>query len=297
MPKVTVELNVDHVERPQPPFGGRVYLTDVSDFWRIAELGFPELQDVGRGNPGGRIKIQCPEQDDRWLRAVEIIERHGFKLASNMAVGQGTNLFHVYRNRVYDAVEIEEAPLLHAHPRCADQIMADWGYGGDNETGWIAQANGRFAKKLSFGRLDSLPVMIFDEELKAVLENENLIGLDFIPVKFDRPDKAKRALWQLAQTHKMPPCLLPRVTQRREPYAGDNSFGALWDEGGYSPMELRFNHAQVHEMGQFDIATSREKIGSNEKMMQTEVVVSQRFREVMQKLKIKGLEYIPVRLV
>lgn len=50
-------------------------------------------------------------------------------------------------------------------------------------------------------------------------------------------------------------------------------------------------------MGAFDVTTTQEKVGLHHRMMHTAVVVRQRFRLVMEKLKIKGLEYVPVRLL
>lgn len=139
--------------------------------------------------------------------------------------------------------------------------------------------------------------MLFGNELKQHLENSGLRGLSFMPVRYDKPERAARQLWQIAQNNKMPPCLLPRLTQSGFDFKDGAKTDAKWYDEGYSPVELKFRRKSVDAMQLFDVATTIEKVGSNPGYMHTQVIVTQRFREVMKKAKVKGINYFPVRLL
>jgi hypothetical protein len=297
MPAVTVEFAVEHAKEVTPPYANGVTLTSLRDFWKIVDMGFPETRGVGKGKPLGNAEIRCSESDPRVDAILKIFAKHGYFPAKNVAKF-GSNEFTIIRRRTYRPDEIAEAELLRAHPNFPYFTMADWIPGGNDETGWTGEANARLKKKLSFGHFDSLEVMLFSAELKERLEAERLAGLTFVPIRYDKPSRAARQLWQVAQNTKMPPCLLPRFTQLAEPFTEESRDGAFWlESGGYCPVELRFHRREVAAMGEFDVATTREKAGANFNMMHTDVIVSHRFRQVMADAKVKGIEYFPVRLV
>ncbi len=295
MPKITTELRIRHVVKPAPPFPGGVHLTSLSDFWEIADLGFDAEQKLPHAKPGGRLEIRCPENDPRLPKILRIIARSGYTCSSTMAVGKGTNQFYLKHARTYTPAELDAAELLTARPDYPHYPMAELGELGDDDTGWQAVATTRIKKNHPFGHFDCLEAMVFSEPLKLHLET--VLGLTFHPIPYNPPSPAARALWQLAHHIKLPPCLLPRVTQTKEPFTDENQNGAIWDEGGYyHPVELRFPHSAIAAMGTSHAATTQEKIGPNNAMMISEVIVTQRFRTAMAGAKVKGIEYTPVRL-
>ncbi len=70
-------------------------------------------------------------------------------------------------------------------------------------------------------------------ELKRELAAENLIGIDFKPVLFDKREKARGEFWQVTSKIVMPPCLLPMMA------IPDNPPMVVYDDGGrYARQEL-----------------------------------------------------------
>ncbi len=49
------------------------------------------------------------------------------------------------------------------------------------------------------------------DDLRQELLDTGLVGLEFLPLRWDQPEKAKAVFWQMSSHVTMPPCLLPRV--------------------------------------------------------------------------------------
>lgn len=299
MPTVELEFSIEHVSQKQPAFASRVNLADLHDFWRIADLGFRDRMEVGQGNSGGRLKIRVDENDPRLSLILKILSEHGYhpsKRAST-TVSEREHSFSIQKYRNYSEAEICAAPLLMLRPRFCKDVMANY-FGGDDDHGWIAKADKRLEKKkLEIGHFDSFEAILLGQRLHDLLEQSRLAGLDFMPVRYDHPEKAARQLWQFGHKIVMPPCLLPRQGVDRLDYVEGEPNGAYWDDAGYVPPELRFRRDAVEAMGDFDVARTREKVGFHAGHYRSEVIVSQRFREVLEKAKITTIDYVPVRLV
>lgn len=276
-----------------------VYLPSLADFWRIVDLGFVDRMQVGSGNSGGRVKIETDVDDPRLTTVFDILSSHGYrpsKRAQTTVAGR-EHEFAVIRRRTYNENEIAAAPLLMLRPRFCDDVMANY-YGGDDDQGWIAKADKRLEKeKLEIGHFDSFEAILLGAALHDQLLSADLAGLDFIPVRYDHPERAARQLWQFGHKVKMPVCLLPRQGVDRLDYVEGERNGSYWDDGGCVPPELRFRRSEVEAMGHFDVARTREKIGFHGGHYRSEVIVSQRFREVLEKAEIKTIHYVPVRLI
>ena len=167
---------------------------------------------------------------------------------------------------------------------------------GNDDEGWRVMARKGLSKSRHMGSLYSIRALILSSELKGKLEESDLKGLNFIPLRYDMPEKAPRQLWQFGHKVKMPVCLLPRLTQSGDDFHENDMDGAIWDENGYRPEELRFRRREVEAMGAFDMATTREKIGEHRGFHRSEIIVTQRFRKVLDDMKINAVDYIPVRL-
>lgn len=70
-----------------------------------------------------------------------------------------------------------------------------------------------------------------------------------------------------------------------------------WYDGGYRPPEMTFRRGEVEALGQFDVALTREVVGSFPRWYRPEVIVTQRFRQVLRKMKNADVGFNPVHLV
>lgn len=298
MPIVHVEFFIEHVNEKQPTFASTVHLADLADFWKVADLGFDDRMKVGHGNSGGRLKIAVTADDPRLETIFRILEKHGYRPSKRwlVTVAGREHEFQVNRHRTYSESELAAAPMLMLRPRFNQDIMANW-CGGDDDHGWIAKADKRLEKKkLEMGHFDSFEAILLGPNLQEMLLKTDLTGLDFIPIQYDHPERAARQLWQFGHKVVMPACLLSRQGVDRLDFVEGERNGAYWDDAGYVPPELQFRRSEVEAMGKFDVARTREKVGFHGGHYRSEVIVSQRFREFLEKTKIKTIEYVPVRL-
>lgn len=133
-----------------------------------------------------------------------------------------------------------------------------------------------------------------NDDFKSALEAENLLGLIFLPVLWDHPEKAKGKFWQISSHITMPPCLLPvlNMPEDRQPWT-------TYDDGGHSPQELVFRRSKVEAIEPFDVALTspEEAIHCGPNSWTQNVIVSQRFRQALKKLKVTNADLVPIRLV
>ena len=317
MPQVTIEFDVRHVDKPERAYASDVSITDASAAREISALGF-EFNEVNHGGIVGRIKVRAPEGDPRIQRIYDILAILGFRPCARLNPPSKTNYyeFSVIKRRTYSTEEISAAPLLRLRSSTTAQDIADTCYPtggprlapadwekylrkslGNDVEGWRVKANSRLKKPMHFGRLAGIFAVLISAELRQTLEKSGLIGLNFIPVRYDHPEKAARQLFQFGHQVQMPKCLTPRLNQSGEDWQENDPNGGIWDDAGYFPEELRFRRKEVEAMGEFDMATTREVIGANSAFYHSEVIVSQRLRTVMDDFGIKTAEYSPVRLV
>jgi hypothetical protein len=323
MPKVTVEFTVEH-----HPEGNRVNgylrLSSLKEFWSIVDMGFPEERGVKRGKPEGSVRVNALEDDPRVAEIFRLAARHGLVPCPRVgpAPENRATQFPVRRLREYSPEEIAGAELLRilrkttrneaemgvlaypssaAYPPGLDREQSAKitmeGIGNDDD-GWRLRGTQTVHKNRQWGRCSHLDAFLLGPTLKSDLEAAGLHGLSLQPVRYDHPEKTDRQLWMFGHGTKMPPGLLPRLDQGYAEIGDRNDVhGALWDEGGYYPEELRFRRVDVEKMEPFDVATTREKVGANHYWMQSEVIVTQRFRHTLAALQIRDVHYTPVRLV
>ena len=161
------------------------------------------------------------------------------------------------------------------------------------------------------------PFFIASHEFRRVLEAQELINLDFEELRYFKlppigqtysasnplpfvelsAEDVEARLWALRSKNLMPPCLLPRVTTDGAISDDTDCLERLWDDAGVVPPELAFKKAEVKKMGHFDIALTREWVGTRKELYHPEIIISQKFRSVLMKHKIPGCTYTPVRLV
>jgi hypothetical protein len=148
-----------------------------------------------------------------------------------------------------------------------------------------------------YGCLANSRAQVVRDDLKKVLEKEGLSGLRFNPIQYQwirgGPDgKTLPPHWMLGSTVTMPPTLTPMVAtpedQDADPIVYPKEYELIW------PEELEYDADEVAKLGPFDIAQGRERFYLP--CFWREILVSQRFREVFEKLSIGGCDFQPVRL-
>jgi hypothetical protein len=102
---------------------------------------------------------------------------------------------------------------------------------------------------------------------------QNLRGIMFHEVFWDRPEAVESEFWEFTSNVVMPPCLLDIVAE-------DMSGGLFYDEPGYRTEQLQYSRAAVSKLPPFDVAFSREVTGDPKKFwtQRRELIVSQEFR-------------------
>jgi hypothetical protein len=209
--------------------------------------------------------------------------------------------------REYGEKDLRDLPFLFVN--CACQIADSKGQTEDERC--IVEVNKRLKAKWDFGSVGFRPVYALSTHLKELLEREGMTGFCPRPVLFDKPEKAARELWQLWSDVVMPPCLLPLYDDAGEPTTQDNladpieytdrprdpGRGVYYNGGPYRDFELCFSASEVAALGDFDVAITRERVGIGKRGALRRLIISQRFRQVLMREKLPGMEHIPVRLL
>ncbi|MDB6134724.1 MAG: hypothetical protein JWM59_2967 [Verrucomicrobiales bacterium] len=168
------------------------------------------------------------------------------------------------------------------------------GFAGRNGKRWVGYAQGvgkstRQYWQQSHGVVDGWHNYFIHPKVRAYFENQGL-ELDYHPLEWDHPERARGAFWEIDTPHVMPPCLLPVVQ--------DEMGTRFYEDRGYDPPELRFPRCEVEAMGSFDAAWTREEIGvPGPRDSGHLLVVSQRFRWACLEYGLKNVPLYPVRLV
>lgn len=163
----------------------------------------------------------------------------------------------------------------------------------------MLRADERLKKKLTFASEEVTNVFYASEEGRGFLDAQELVGLCWEPAVFDRPEKAARMLYRLQSSIVLPPALTRIVDGRERDLPGVPLVECLdrdWDTGGYRPPEIHYRRKDVEALGHFDVALTREMVGSMPDRYRQDVIVSQRFRKVLMKLKNTSVGYNPVHL-
>ncbi len=160
------------------------------------------------------------------------------------------------------------------------------------------KANNRLKNGLDFEWVDVVIVPYVSEEGREQLKGGNFEGIHFDPAIFDQPEKAVKQLYQLTSTLTMPPSLLPIQNLDGDVVTEHgNEVARFWDDAGYVQPILKYCRDEVKAMGAFDIAMTREQIGYLPQHFSHQYIVSQRFRQHLEAMKVRATEFVPVELV
>ncbi len=299
MPLITIELTVEDYGRIECR-GNHVFIASQKVIEDLEDLGFEEKRQIPRGKPGRRVSIRIPEYDSRWSQVREILKDYGLDWYPHFIERRAFNNreYAVQRERVYSREEICQAELLRLAG--SSRKFADFMTDSSGEV-YVVEVNQHLKNKIDFGCSYYHVSVLMSEKLKAALMKDKLVAAHFKEASYEKPPKPGfKRLWQFGSTVRMPACQTQRqdthgnfVTEDGPP-AG--KLGYYWDDAGFQPAELVYSRAEVEQLPPFDIAMTREFVGEPFAPYR-EIIVTQRFREAMEKHGVKTAEWAPVRLV
>lgn len=140
------------------------------------------------------------------------------------------------------------------------------------------------SKKIAYGSTRTVgEMLLFTEALKERFLQSDLRGIEFRSVKLITGEPS--GLWHLMTEARMPPLAMELVVgMKREPFTGDDSQGAGPKEVGYFPMVLRYKESELTSLPDVDLIFSAERLGWTSHNNHRMHIVSQRFRQVADKL-------------
>lgn len=193
-------------------------------------------------------------------------------------------------NRIFEPQEIEEAPYC--------MLFPEWpiakGNFNDDDTLVIA------TKSIKKKPLGYLAAVCFDGPyctgaLKQLMEAEAFFHLQFRPMAIQGNKPPADGIWQLWSDARMPAMLNRIVDNKGMDYKPEANNGCTIDEL-YIPFQFRYKKAEVEQMGDFDVALTREYFGNHRSVRnQPKLIVSKRFRKWCDAQKLQIL-WTPIAL-
>jgi hypothetical protein len=243
------------------------------------------------------MSISCDSSHPSLIPVVRALREGGWNLSPLYLIPEERNrrrLIHATITQTFTKTEMDLCEYLR---------VDDWGKGDlmmrypETRDGLIVAHIERFGEETGQGWKSRSGIirdcmMAVNDEVKRELEAAGLIGLGFLPILWDEPERAKGAYWQFRPSLTMPPSLTP---------IHDCGTWQEFADGPYKPAVLRYRSADLKPMGEFDIAITHEMSSQVAKkphslfMERYQTIVSQRFRQACIKLKLPA-KYIPVRL-
>ena len=241
--------------------------------------------------------IEEPEGSEKLELLISLLKANGLQRCHHMILPRVLCKTHfvVRYIRRFTKKDLDTAEYLRINVK-GSQCIADWQE--TTEEGYKLQRNTRLKNALDFGWLDHIAVPYVSDAGRRQLESESLSGVLFKSALFDEPEKVSKKLFELTSSVIMPSCLLS--IQNSYGDIVDNHYKEgerIWNDKGYTQPILKYNRSEVETMGAFDIAKTKEFIGGGKSHYKHQYIISQKFRQSLEKMKVKGVEYVPVELV
>ena len=209
-------------------------------------------------------------------------------LKPNLTCEKNSAGFRVKIKREYTSSEIDSAPLLYLAPTWGGDILCD--FAGRNQERWIAKTDnfgGDSGKgwQQQYGSMGNMLNYFVADTLKNTLSENCLEGLEFHALAWDQPKLAKENFWELSSSLTMPYSKLAIATE--------NNF-TFYNDGCFEPVEVIYSRKDVCDMGAFDFALSREKVGylDDESCGRHLIFLSQNGRKALEKANIQAKYHI-----
>lgn len=139
-------------------------------------------------------------------------------------------------------------------------------------------------------------IIAVNQCLKDDFLDENLLGLKWDMLRAHERKEGHQTIWQMSSSVILPASPIPLKQSHGAPFDGDPTKGCLY-RSPYREVELAYFRESIISMEQFDVALSKECIGNYVGGSFPELVISQKFRKFLISKKLRGLKFIPVRLL
>ena len=226
--------------------------------------------------------VEIDSRNDRLIEAFEMLKKHvGRKPVADLkyAVDHSDKFYPVLVRPEADKQELDSMRWLYLG--VPEMFLAEFKAVEPDDSYVIRKVLGK--RKLAFGCTRTVGAMkLFSVALKDELLKGGLHPLDFTVVKLE--DGKPSGLWQMRSPVFLPPIAMPLVDAWGLPLTGDLSRGCGLNDGNYWPKILRYTTASVASLPDFDVAMSAERFGPGSHNMHRYCIVSQRFRQVAEKL-------------
>lgn len=247
-----------------------------------------------------RLVLELDENDPRLTKLYATIwNRYGIKPSPSFVVPVADRhlFFGVKRKLTWSRKEIDACELLWLR---STQLIAKHASRTQEQLeheDYVAELDSRQRSAVQFGSLMPFTALAVAEPLHSELLGAGLVGLNLPEVRFVPENrKAIKLLWALKSTVTLPRALNLLQGENGNAVEPNTEWWCWWDDGGRDPVVLRYPRAVVAGLKSFDIAMTLERVGQTEQGAYRQCIVTQRFREVMTKLKVKGVDYAPVVL-
>ena len=250
-----------------------------------------------------RIEVAEPQSSPRLRNLLEIIEkRYGLKPWPHAVfdMRQRDKFFGVQRIREFTKREIDSCEYLsfgltnslgHAVFRTDEQFAADQ---------YVTDKVANLKKDPAMGCLSPFQALVVMPKMRELLLGESLIGLDVNDEVFG----SKGRLFKMGSS-----IILPRTLTRIVNMHGEDVDPDVWNvttihggtedhiyDDGHRPCIIRYRREEFEKVAPFDVAMAYEFIGNHKQGAYRGLIVSQKFRQLLKKLKVRGAHYFPIQL-
>ena len=301
MPHITVSASIHF-----SPWAAGHIGPDSTGIWassaaEVVELGKASQLPVSLNEGVAKLEVNLAEQDPRLAKLYEAIwQKYGLTPSPwhIIPVAERHKYFGVHRKVAWNKEEIDACDYLRLG---SSQIIATHHDPSEEELlreDYVVENDARQKTKTQFGHFMPFHALAVAEPMRSHLLEAGLKGLHLPPVVFVPPErKVHKPLWALKSHVILPQALNPLVNSKGEEVVPNTQWWCWWEDGGRRPEVLRYDRYALEALGSFDIAMTLERVSTSRVRSFRWCIVSQRFREVLTNLKVKGVDYMPVELV
>jgi len=249
------------------------------------------------------IDITESPESPRLAKLLEILEnRHGFKPWPHTVfdMRQRDKFFGVERKRVFSKKEIDQCEYLafglmyslgHAVYRTEEQFASEQ---------YVTDKVANLKKDTAMGCLSPFQALVVMPKMREILLKEDLVGLDVN----DEVIGSKGKLFKLGSS-----VILPRTLTRIVNGQGEDVDPDVWKvttihggtedhiyDDGHRPCILRYRKSEFEALAPFDVAMTYEFIGNHKQGAYRGMIVSQKFRQLLKQLKVRGTYFSPIHI-
>lgn len=249
------------------------------------------------------IEVAEPPDSPRLIKLLQIIEdRYGYKPWPHAVfdMRQRDRFFGVQRLRTFSKKEIDAAEYLsfglttslgHAVFRTEEQFY---------QNQYVTDKVANLKRDPAMGCLSPFQALVVMPKMREMLLRQGLIGLDVD----DEVLGSKGRLFKLGSTINLPRTLTRIVNMHGEDVDPDEwkittIHGGTEDhiyDDGHRPCIIRYRRDEFEKVTPFDVAMKHEAIGNHKQGAYRGLIVSQKFRQVLKDLKVRGTHYFPIQL-